>query len=146
MASIIYPNLIPEFMKELTLPGYGVSLITAAAENFEVRTLGTELGVGARMMLEYKYRSAEDLQTLISFYRQTRGGWASFFVPLSVWRQPQIYTNSMEDLLVNTSFKFAQEITVSTDKRDVYNFNVYLVSVPSSAAPPANTFPPNITV
>ncbi len=145
MAAITYPLLIPDFMKELTLPSYGVSIITAAAENFEVRTLGTELGVGAGMMLEYKNRTAIELNTLMSFYRQTRGSWASFFVPLSIWRQPEVYTNSMQDLLLNTAFKFSQKITVSTDKRDVYNFNVFLESVPVTALPPANTFPSNIT-
>lgn len=145
MAAITYPNLVPEFMKELTLPSYGVSLVTAAGENYEVRTLGTELGIGAKMMLEYKNRTAVELQTLLSFYRQTRGSWASFFVPLAIWRQPAIYTNSMQDLLINTSFKFSQKITISTDKRDVYNFNVYIESVPGTALPPADAFPSNIT-
>ena len=145
MAAITYPALVPDFMKELTLPSYGVSLVSAAGGNYEVRTLGTELGIGSKMHLEYKNRSAQELQTLVSFYRQTRGGWASFFVPLSIWRQPDIYTNSMKDLLINTSFKFSQKITVSTDKRDVYNFNVYIESVPGTALPPADAFPPNIT-
>lgn len=145
MAAISYPNLIPDFMKELTLPSYGVSIITSAGENFEVRTLGTEQGIGASMMLEYKNRSAQELNQLISFYKQTRGSWASFYVPLIIWRQPEVYTNSMNDLLLNTSFRFSQKITFSTDKRDVYNFNVFIESVPSTALPPASTFPPNIT-
>lgn len=142
MTSLVYPNLLPDFTREVTLPTFGVTI--KATQDSEVRTLGTELGIGAMLQLEYKNRTAAELNTLISFYKQTRGGWKAFFMSTNLWRQPTNYTNALFDLLKSTAFRFEGRIQVTTVKRDVYDFVVNLKSVPGTAEPPTNSFPPNI--
>lgn len=142
ITTLTYPNVLPDFTRSVSLPSFGVTI--KSTRNSEVRTLGTELGIGATMALEYKNRSADELNQIISFYKQTRGTWGSFFMSTNIWRQPANYTNALFDLLENAAFRFESKIQITTVKRDVYDFTVQLVTVPATATPPAGTFPSNI--
>ena len=142
MTAATFPNVLPDFTRSFTLPTFGVTI--KSTKESEVRTLGTELGIGAKMALEYKNRTAVEFNTITAFYRQMRGTWGSFFVPVTIWRQPFLYQDAVFDLVQNSAFRFESPPVVQTVKRDVYDFTLNLITVPATAVASVGVFPSNI--
>ena len=142
MSYITFPNLVPDFTRQVTLSDFGISINNVA--NFENRAIGASFGVGTIMVLEYKHRTASEVFSVVNFYKTTKGSWRSFNLPVSLWRQPLNYTYSLSNFLEFNSWRFNKPISYETIKRDVYDFNIEIKSVNRVVTPPVNTFPCNI--
>jgi hypothetical protein len=140
---MIYPDLVPDFMRELELPTYASS-ITEFPDGAEIRLSLTNNGTGTKIKLEYVNRTAEDVLEIVGFYNSAKGTFKGFLVPISVWRHPLALKNALESLTKGVIWRFADKIEITTVKQNVYNFTVNLVTTSTIIVPSPNPYPDQI--
>jgi hypothetical protein len=124
----------PEFMRSIELGGYSVR--TSELSNSALTYLGSERGK-VTLKLEYRSRQAEDVKIIIDFYRTTRGTLRSFSITPSMWRHGVKIADQIAKLNNTNLWRFNKAITVNTQFRGIYDFDVEVTSINSPTFTPS---------
>jgi hypothetical protein len=143
MSNLSFPAITPDFMREIELPPYGIHMVTFP-DGGEVRQVLSEQSTKSKVKLEFINRNASEVGNVLNFYKNTRGVFGSFTLPLSIWRHPLVLTNAYSNLLKNIVWRFDRPISIKTIRQDVYSFDTYLISVSPVTPPNPNSFPDQI--
>jgi hypothetical protein len=144
MADLIYPNLIPNYIRKFGFPVY---------DEYEQELMGGEYrvsyvtnGIKFTLELEYKNLTAANVQSITDFYNSTLGNFRQFLVPEEIFRHPQVLQNAIDSIIGTVWWKFKEPPNFTTDYVDIYTGKVTLCSVASARLPETTgTFPCQIS-
>ena len=134
MAIPIFPAIAPNYLKEISLPDYG--MLTREFEDGGERRISAQFnGSGTGLMLQYELRTHIEAATIIQFWATTKGTWIAFTLPSVIIQHPSNVITAINQLGNTTVWRFAEGLSIKTDhatlQRGLYSFDVSIRAVVS---------------
>lgn len=128
MTTYTFPPLIPNYVRELGLPDFGVQVFQFD-DGSESRRYSHSTGNHTKLKLEYMGLTSQQVATLTEFYKQVKGLSLAFKLPDDLIQHPVGYVQAIEDLGDTTLWRFEQPLKFQTLFSNIYSGDVYLISV-----------------
>jgi hypothetical protein len=134
MAILIFPAIAPNYLKEISLPDYG--MLSREFEDGGERRISAQFnGSDTGLILEYQLRTHTESATIIEFWALTKGTWLSFTLPSVIIQHPVNVVTAINLLSNTTYWRFEEGLSIKTDyataQRGLYSFDVSLRAVVS---------------
>jgi hypothetical protein len=121
-------NLAPNFFHVDKLPDYGLKLHENELGR-EIRRFTETTGNKTELRVLYTGMRATEVNTLLSFYRDTKGTFEAFTLPTSFYLSPDEITNSLAGLDDTETWRFLRQPIIKTIISDIYQTEILLISL-----------------
>lgn len=121
-------NLAPNFFHVDKLPDYGLKLHENELGR-EIRRFTETTGNKTELRVLYTGMRATEVNTLLSFYRDTKGTFEDFTLPTSFYLSPDEITNSLAGLDDTETWRFLRQPIIKTIISDIYQTEINLISL-----------------
>lgn len=121
-------NLAPNFFHVDKLPDYGLKLHENELGR-EIRRFTETTGNETELRVLYTGMRATEVNTLLSFYRDTKGTFEAFTLPTSFYLSPDEITNSLAGLDDTETWRFLRQPIIKTIISDIYQTEINLISL-----------------